>query len=414
MINDESVKAVSAARFGEGSVKPLYDSYNFARIPGTVFNALTGENDAALPKDILNGLPARYDKVILLFIDAFGWRFFERHSDHPLLKRFIDSGVVSKLTSQFPSTTAVHYTSIHSGQHIGAHGVVESTYYEPLLDRLIAPLMYSYGDIPAYNSLAGIDAAKFFPTNVLTERLSERGIKSYMFQDRDSYSDLMVKGAHKITPHRIFSEALVNLSEAVISEPGKAYYFLYYGMIDLFGHQYGPSSRQFDAEIDSVLMALERVLDHALAGKAQNTLLLVTADHGQTELSPETRLYIDQLVPNFVPMLRTNGQGEMLAPAGSPRDLFLYLRPECLDEAQAMLAETFKGRAEVRAVRDLIVQGFFGEISDAFLRHAPDLILLPNDHESVWWMGRSAYVDYGYHGGLSANEMETILLARAY
>ena len=92
--------------------------------------------------------------MVLLFIDAFGWRFFERYADdYPLLRRILDEGYVTKLTSQFPSTTAAHVTTIHTGLPVDQSGVFEWFYYEPTIDALIAPLTFSFaGDREAARS----------------------------------------------------------------------------------------------------------------------------------------------------------------------------------------------------------------------------------------------------------------------
>jgi hypothetical protein len=194
-------------------------------------------------------------------------------------------------------------------------------------------------------------------------------------------------------------------------------HFLYFGLLDTLAHIYGPGSRQLAAEIDTCFTAMERLLHPILDGQAKNTLLLVTADHGQTEISPETTLYLDTIAPEVMPLLKVNQRGERLPPGGSPRDLLLYIRPECLDEAYGLLTERFNGRAEVRYMRDMIAQGYYGAtVSDTFLSRAADLVILPHDHESLWWTeaGRYQQAFYGFHGGLSANEMEIPLLALAY
>src|SRR5689334_10518856 len=141
MINQESVMAVNASKLNERFGKPLYQTYCFSQIPQTIYRLLTGEGDNGLPASALGNLPERYDKVILLFVDAFGWRFFERYCEsYPFLKRIAAQGVVSKLTTQFPSTTAAHTTTIHSGLPISESGIFEWSYYEPVVDRIIAPL----------------------------------------------------------------------------------------------------------------------------------------------------------------------------------------------------------------------------------------------------------------------------------
>ncbi|MGH2482072.1 MAG: alkaline phosphatase family protein, partial [Ktedonobacteraceae bacterium] len=115
MLNATSLNAVNSSRFSQRFVKPLYQSYCFANLPATISYLLTGVGQSALPLDVFGDLPTRYNKVVLLFIDAFGWRFFGQYADkYPLLKTFLQQGAVSKLTSQFPSTTPAHVTCINT------------------------------------------------------------------------------------------------------------------------------------------------------------------------------------------------------------------------------------------------------------------------------------------------------------
>src|SRR5436190_19101580 len=145
MLNTTSLNAVSSSTFSQQSVKPLYNSYCFSNIPQTISFLLTGEGNSALPLDVFGNLPTEYDKVILFFVDAFGWRFFERYAEkYEFLKTILNVGVVSKMTSQFPSTTAAHTTTIHTGLNVGQSGIYEWQYYEPIVDDIILPLFFSY------------------------------------------------------------------------------------------------------------------------------------------------------------------------------------------------------------------------------------------------------------------------------
>src|SRR5437667_10613634 len=107
MLNTASVNAVNGSQFSQRFVKPLYDSYCFSNIPQSIDFLLTGEGRSALPLDVFGNLPTKYDKVILFFVDAFGWRFFEHYVEkYAFLKTALNTGIVSKMTSQFPWTNA--------------------------------------------------------------------------------------------------------------------------------------------------------------------------------------------------------------------------------------------------------------------------------------------------------------------
>ena len=125
MINDASIEAVKQAQWNPHFIRPLYSTYCFSRIPHLLQSLFSGY-DARHPAAVPWAAGGRYDKVVLFFIDAFGWRFFERYADdYPLLRRIIDEGYVTKLTSQFPSTTAAHVTAIHTGMPVDQSGVFE-------------------------------------------------------------------------------------------------------------------------------------------------------------------------------------------------------------------------------------------------------------------------------------------------
>lgn len=423
MINETSLRAVGAARRDENGGRPLYGSYCFSEIPHTVCRLLTGDGERGLPDDTLPA-PAnrRIDTVILILVDAFGWRFFERYAErYPFLQRFVERGVVSPLTTQFPSTTAVHVTSVHTGLTPAESGVYEWFTYDPHIDRIIAPLLFSFAGDRERNTLrpTGVPAETLFRWQTVYQRLARQGVRSTLFQHRDytpsPYSNVLFAGA-EVRPYRTLSEALVNLAEAATS--GKGYFFLYLDPIDTIGHVYGPNARAFDAEVDTVMTMLERLLHGNLAGGLKNALLLVTADHGQIEVAPEATIFLNRTLPALEPMLRRNRQGELLVPAGSPRDLFLHVREERRDEAHALLSAHLEGRAEVRRVPDLIEAGFFGSDapSPAFLSRVGDLVVLPHRYETVWWYerGRFDMRFRGMHGGLTREEMETVLLALPY
>lgn len=115
MINQQSLDAVEHATFSTEFIRPLYDSYCYSNIPQTIRNILLNENKKALPDDIFPNLSHSYNKVIFFLIDRFGWRFLEDYkTTSPFLQRIINEGKLSKLTAQYPSTTANQVASIPS------------------------------------------------------------------------------------------------------------------------------------------------------------------------------------------------------------------------------------------------------------------------------------------------------------
>ena len=168
-----------------GFVKPRYDTGGFAGILTRIRKHCTSGD---------------YDAVLLFLIDGFGWRFFEKFQEMPFLRRLTASGKVEKLTSQFPSTTSAHVTTMHTGQPVGKSGVYEWFYYEPQVDRIIAPLLFSYAGDNERDTLKDvIKGKKLYPNQTLYQELANQGVESHIFGVRDytpsTYTNVVTKGA---------------------------------------------------------------------------------------------------------------------------------------------------------------------------------------------------------------------------
>jgi len=421
MLNTNSLDAVNGAKYSQRFIKPLYDSYCFSALPQTVEFLLTGEGRCALPGDCFGNLSTNYDKVILLFVDGFGWRFFQQFAEmYPFLKRFLRLGEVSQMTSQFPSTTAAHVTCLHTGLPVGQSGVYEWNYYEPLVDEVITPLLFAYAGEKKRDSLkrAGFAAEAFFPPRTLYQKLNTHGVTSYIFQHESytpsTFSDCVFKGA-TVRSFKRLPEALSNLVELATTPTfSKTYYLLYFDKIDAVCHIYGPQSDQFKEAVDSFLRMMEELLYNSLSGKAGQTLLILTADHGQVEVDPRRTLYLNKMNLHIEHYLQRNRSGKLIVPAGSARDMFLHVKEEYIDELVVLLQQRLATIAEVFYTEHLIAQGFFGSTqpSREFLARVGNVVILPYKHETVWWHEEGTFDMHfkGHHGGLTPEEMEIPLL----
>ena len=348
---------------------------------------------------------------------CFFWRFFERFQDAAFVKRMAKYGGIEKLISQFPSTTAAHVTTIHTGLPVGQSGVYEWYYYEPLVDQIIAPLLFSYAGTKDRDTLkpTGIEPAALYPKGKFYPDLKKMGVDPYVFGLREytpsTYSNVVMAGA-ELRSFKTLSEALINLGLLLEKETGPAYVHLYFDKVDTLCHEYGPNAPQTEAEIETFLLILEHYFDRIFNGK--KILFLMTADHGASEVDPQTTTYLNTnpRFAGFEHFLKTNLKGQLLVPAGSARDMFLYIKDDLLDEAQSFLATRLEGKADVLRTESLIADGYFGtEISSRFRERVGNLVILSYRYESVWWYEKDKFEQkyYGHHGGLTPQEMETIL-----
>jgi hypothetical protein len=398
-------------------LRPNYGRGCFADLPPLIRSWLTGRVETVGAGLIPAACHRQYDTVLFVLVDGFGWRFFQRFADRPLLRRFAEAGSVLRWTSQFPSTTAAHVTCVNTGLTPGQSGIFEWQYYEPTLDAVIEPLTFSYAGEDERELLRkqGIQPSALLPQQTLYQTLQAAGVASYVYQPREfyrsSYSEWMLRGA-AVRGYRTLPEGLADLRQEVTRVARPAYFHLYFGMVDYIGHYRGLDTPQMDAEIDSCLYNLEHTLVEPLAGRLENTLLILTADHGMVEVSPQRTVYLntDPRFQGLEHFLRRDRQGRILPPGGSARDPFLYIHENRLDEAHAFFSERLAGIAEVHKTQELIEQGYFGPppYAPEFLARVGNLVILPDAGECVWWYEQDRFDQrfYGHHGGLTPQEME--------
>ena len=389
-------------------VIPRHDGGGFAALPATVARLLgVGEGGVALHR-----LPERAQRVVLVLLDAFGWRFFTRHGDHPLLRRF---DAVVPLTTQFPSTTTAHITTLHAGVPVGEHGLYEWNVYEPSLDALVTPLLFCYAGDGARDTLlrAGADPGLLWSSApTLYERLAQAGVASHAFGPAtftpSTYDRVLARGAH-IHPIADLPGGLAELAATLHAAPGPAYAYVYWDEVDSIGHEHGPSSPQFAAAAERCLDAL----DAGLRALPEGTVVLLAADHGQVDVDPATTVYVNEAWPQIVDLLARGSQGRLLAPAGSARDLFLHCRPDAVEAVVDGLAQLLGERAAVHRVTDLVDAGWLGAVGERLRARLADVCVLPGPGETVWWRERHRFDMRfrGHHGGLSEDEAQTQVAA---
>jgi Type I phosphodiesterase / nucleotide pyrophosphatase len=379
----------------------------FAALPATVERLLgVGEGGVALA-----GLPARADRVLLVLLDAFGWRFFTRHGDHPLLARM---QAVVPLTSMFPATTAAHVTTLHTGTGVGEHGLYEWNVYDPGLDAIVTPLLFSFAGDGARDTLlrAGADPDAVLPSMpTLYERLGGAGVACAVFEPAafapSTYDSVLARGA-RLHPVADLRSGLREVAAALRADV-RVYAYLYWDEVDAVGHMHGPSSPEFAATAVRCLDALEA----GLRALPEGTVVLLAADHGQVDVDPATTIFVNEAWPGIAELLARGRRGRVLAPAGSARDLFLHCRAEAVDELIAGLVRMVGDRASVHRVEELVAAGWFGEAGERLRARLADVCVLPAPGETVWWRERRRFdmVFRGHHGGLSEDEARTQVAA---
>ncbi|HWH95055.1 MAG TPA: alkaline phosphatase family protein [Baekduia sp.] len=352
----------------------------FSSLPGAIARELEGAQ-----------------RVVVILLDAFGWTFVQRHARHPLLARIARDGLLAPMAAQFPSTTTAHVTTMHTGLPVEAHGLYEWRVWEPSLRRVIVPLLVAAED--------GFDPRSLLPDGPsFYQRLAARaGVASTVFSPArfspSTYDAAAIRGA-TLVPYDDLVSGARTLAASMAATQDKAYAYLYFDGIDAAGHAHGPSSPEFD---DACLRALEAVFAAFFGPQAPrlpDTLLVVTADHGQIDVSPERVDHVDLLVDDLAAALTA-------PPAGSARDLFLHVADEDVDATLAMLNAALGDRGH--AVRSSTL---FAAPGPRLRDRLAAICVLPAPGRMAWLATHADDVQLqfrGHHGGRTPQEATTFV-----
>jgi predicted AlkP superfamily pyrophosphatase or phosphodiesterase len=403
-------------------------SRSFAMLPGTI-KKLFGINvsgEKILPKDVVD-TSRKHKKVVLFLLDAFGWKLLQKFKDEiPELTNLVRNSQQGKIYSQFPSTTAAHITTLQTGLPVSQHGIFEWRIYDPNLNDIILPLKFSRCRRNEAESLVeeleDIALDRVFPDNQkhgFLNDLTANGIENYTFNIKElkdtTYTNYFFENG-EFESFKDVAEGLYNLAQSISSVESRSFFYFYYGAIDSVSHDYGPESPQVEMVARAFFWMFENIFLKQLQKIDEEVLILITADHGQIQVDPEEGIYLNEIAPEIKSMMKRNDKGELLTPAGSPRDYFLYIEEQELEDAMGILKGQLRDKAQVFLTSKVIEQGLFGDpkkISKRLKERLGNILILPTGNNQVWWYEEDLFDLHkkGMHGGLTKDELEIPLIS---
>jgi len=325
--------------------------------------------------------------TILVGIDGFRWDYLEVHGA-PTLQRLAREGTrVTRMQSAFPSKTFPNHYTLVTGLRPESHGIVANGFYDPSTDGwfTMAKLESHWwaGGEPIWITAEkqGVRAGCFFWPGSETELQGRRPSFYRKFDKKLSVTDRV--------------DGLLAWFDLPAAQRPR-FATLYFDLVDDAGHNHGPLApetrdavHEADAGVARLLAGLEK------RGLLARTNLVVVADHGMSETSPDKVIFIEDLIdPAKV-------QVESLGPNGG-------VRPK--PDSGLTAAEL---AASIRAKAPPQLQVYLREEVPAHLHYRksdriPAVVLMADDHwnieSKVGWPRRRPTYSKGSHGWDPANE----------
>ena len=401
-------KVLSDFEDSDRFVKSEYTGYNFVNISGTVEHLLLGDSDGMLPEDVFDGLDLEnVSNVALVFVDAFGFTQWERYGKNlEFFNRLIENGKVTPLTTIFPSETSAAVTTMNTGLTPQEHGVFSWRIFMEDLDEIVRTLPFTTMDKEDIEE----DFSILYEGETIFDRLRSEDVESTaILPDHvagSKYNSYMMENVSQEGFDNAFDMAL-RLRHNIENSEGKNYFHCYTDQVDSALHEFGPGTEEHISQLESVSQALQKqLLDKISQKDAEETLILVIADHGQADVDPENitdLLSFEKLKGN----LKTDNKGEVILPTGGPRTSFLHIKEGKIEEVKSFLEENLD--AKVLKTDEAISRGLFGANEVKKRSRLGDIVVIPEEEENMIWYKHEKHIGYddyeGHHGGMSKEEM---------
>jgi hypothetical protein len=322
------------------------------------------------------------ERIVLLLLDGLGWNQFQSHSAlMPTLAQFKGSHI----TTVAPSTTATALTSLVTGLSPGEHGILG--YRMDMGDTVMNVLRW--GDDQG-------DLRRRYPPEIVQSCPPFLGssvpVISKAELEGSGFTNAHLSGVKAMGWRAASSIALI-VRDALAA--GENFVYAYYDGVDKIAHERG-----FGDYYDAELQTADKLVADILSVLPADTVLIVTADHGQVHVGDGT-IFPSRDVLDLV--RHQSGEGR-----------FRWLHS--IRGREAALLEACSQYKDVAWVvtRDQVLdeQWFGSRISDEIKRRMGEVALVA--HAPVSFdepLDGGAFELVCRHGSLTADEMLVPLLA---
>ncbi|MDP2709512.1 MAG: alkaline phosphatase family protein [bacterium] len=369
---------------------PNYKNGSIVNLMSSLARSFQGET----PYAPLKGLDQEIfenKNVVLFIIDGLGYEFLKKHGRGGFLYKHVKQ----KITSVFPSTTAAGVTAFLTGVPAQQHGLTGWFLYlkELGLVSRILPFTTRAGRIPLDEKIKFSDV---FQEKTFFEKIKAdcRAMQKKDYAD-SAYSSSLTRGAKKLSYHS--SNSLFNnLTQALKDKRGRKFIYAYWDGFDAVCHDHGLESEKtlkHFKKLDGKLAAL--------AGQLENTVLVVTADHGMIDTPADKIINLEN---------HAELSAMLSAPlCGEPRLAYCYIKAGLARQFEKYIKKNLKKYCVPRKSQVLIKKNYFGLFAPCpkLYDRVGDYALIMKENYIIrdFVKAEKREVPVSNHGGLSREEM---------
>ena len=365
-------------------VLPDYENC-VANLPNSILKYFGAEPAGSSSKLLDKYLKEDYKNVVLLVLDGLGCNILGWNAER---MGYMRTHSVGSVNSVFPSATVAATTSLMTGLQPCEHGWLGWDVYYKDLDQVVT--VYK-------NTIVGKkkQAADFFIAGTITpyksifDRLTEAGVKNYCVSPY---------GEEKAETF----EEIIDKTKELCEQPDRKFIYAYWTSPDDIIHKYGganeghPKIREF---IDDIQVKIEE-----LARNMNDTLLVVTADHGHVDTT------VSQLedYPELMDCMER-------LPAIEPRLATFFIKKGRKREFKKLFNDIYKGKFDLLTKEEVLEKKLFGTGTEhpKFRDMLGDYVAVAIDDVTLIHTKKVKWL--AAHGGVTEREMYVpVLIFKKY
>ena len=320
-----------------------------------------------------------YENIVVILLDGMGKSILEKNLSP---KGFFHTHLKTTYSSVFPPTTVAATTSVANGLNPCEHGWLGWDCYYPEIDKNVTVFLNT--ETGTKNQAADYPVAwKYCGYESVVSRIRAKGGNAY-----------------EVTP---FVEPFPDDFEKICKEirdlckkPGKKYIYSYWNEPDHIMHEKGC----YGAEAVQTIRILEQQVQQ-LCEELENTLVIVTADHGHMDSEGVSITDYPSIMECLVRM-----------PSIEPRALNLFVRKEKRQQFEYEFKKEFGDKFLLWTKEQVLQSKIFGTgaAHPQFEKMLGDYLAIAVDDLAIYSTKEEADFFIGVHAGLTEEEMTMPLI----
>ena len=359
---------------------PDYD-HCITAVPNSIlkhFGAEEGRKTSALLDSCLK---KEYENIVVLLLDGVGKRIIDRNLDR---EGFFQRHLKGVYSSVFPPTTVAATASMLSGRNPCEHRWLGRDCYFPQIDRNVTVFSNKETDtgLPAADYPV---ASRYCGYEDIVQRIN-----------RICGKETAYYAAPFAAPYPKTFEDVTGRIAGLCSRPGRKFIYAYWNEPDWTMHRKGCHSEASKALLRELEAKVEK-----MCGGLDNTLLLVTADHGLMDSECVTIEDYPKLLECLVRL-----------PSIEPRALNLFVKPEKKERFLNEFQKEFGEKFLLLSKEEVIQRQLFGlgKEHPSFRNMLGDYLAVAVSDLTIYRTKEEVDTIIAVHAGLTEAEMEIPLI----